>query len=49
MIEKWFFGHFLAETEKSLLAFIALWAAQSSAQTRIHNAILVIDTSKFIG
>ena len=29
----------------SLLAFIALSAAQSSAQTRIHNAILVIDTS----
>ena len=28
-----------------LLAFIALSAAQSSAQTRIHNAILVIDTS----
>ena len=27
-----------------LLAFIALLAAQSSAQTRIHNAILVIDT-----
>ena len=29
----------------SLLAFIALSAAQSTAQTRIHNAILVIDTS----
>ena len=29
----------------SLLAFIALSAAQSSAQTRIHSAILVIDTS----
>ena len=28
-----------------LLAFIALAAAQSSAQTRIHSAILVIDTS----
>ena len=28
----------------SLLAFIALSAAQSSAQTRIHSAILVIDT-----
>ena len=30
---------------KSLLAFIALSAAQSTAQTRIHSAILVIDTS----
>ena len=30
---------------EALLAFIALSAAQSSAQTRIHNAILVIDTS----
>ena len=29
----------------SLLAFIALSPAQSSAQTRIHSAILVIDTS----
>ena len=29
----------------TLLAFIALSAAQSSAQTRIHSAILVIDTS----
>ena len=29
----------------SLLAFIALSAAQSSAQTRIHSAILVTDTS----
>ena len=28
-----------------LLAFIALSAAQSSVQTRIHSAILVIDTS----
>ena len=28
-----------------LLAFIALSAAQSSAQKHIHNAILVIDTS----
>ena len=28
----------------SLLAFIALSAIQSSAQTRIHSAILVIDT-----
>ena len=28
-----------------LLAFIALSAAQSSAQTHIHNAIVVIDTS----
>ena len=37
----------LADTCKcvdSLLAFIALSAAQSSAQTHIHNAILVIDT-----
>ena len=30
---------------KSLLAFIALSAAKSSAQTRIHSAILVINTS----
>ena len=28
-----------------LLAFIALSAAQSSAQTPIHSAILVIDTA----
>ena len=28
----------------TLLAFIALLAAQSYAQTRIHSAILVIDT-----
>ena len=40
---------------KTLLAFITLSAAQSSAQTRIHSAILFIDTSnnhsynKFIG
>ena len=31
--------------QKTLLAFIALSAAQSSAQIRIHSAILVIDTS----
>ena len=31
--------------QKTLLAFIALSAAQSSAQTRIQSAILVIDTS----
>ena len=31
--------------KRALLAFIALLAAQSSAQTRIHSAILVIDTS----
>ena len=30
---------------KSLLAFIALLAAQSSVQTHIHNAIVFIDTS----
>ena len=30
---------------KSSLAFIALSAAQSSAQTHIHSAIVVIDTS----
>ena len=36
---------FVVNLHKSLLAFIALSAAQSSAQTRIHNAILVIDTS----
>ena len=30
---------------QALLAFIALSAAQSSAQTRIHSAILIIDTS----
>ena len=29
----------------ALLAFIALSAAQSSAQTHIHSAIVVIDTS----
>ena len=29
----------------TLLAFIPLSAAQSSAQTRIHSAIVVIDTS----
>ena len=29
----------------SLLAFIALLAVQSPEQTRIHDAILVIDTS----
>ena len=29
----------------SLLAFIALSAAQSSAQTQIHSTIVVIDTS----
>ena len=29
----------------ALLAFIALSAAQSSAQTHIHNAIVVVDTS----
>ena len=29
----------------SLLAFMALSAAQSSAQTHIHSAILVIDIS----
>ena len=28
-----------------LIAFIALSAAQSSAQTHIHSAILAIDTS----
>ena len=33
------------DLRKLLLAFIALSAAQSSAQTRIHSAILVIDTS----
>ena len=31
--------------QTTLLAFIALSAAQSSAQTHIHSAILVIDTS----
>ena len=30
---------------KTLLAFIALSSAQSSAQTRIHSAIMVTDTS----
>ena len=30
---------------ETLLAFIALSAAQSTAQTCIHSAILVIDTS----
>ena len=30
---------------KLLPAFVTLSAAQSSAQTRIHSAILVIDTS----
>ena len=29
----------------TLVAFIALSTAQSSAQTRIHSAVLVIDTS----
>ena len=33
------------EMHKTLLAFIALSAAKSPAQTRIQNAILVIDTS----
>ena len=33
------------ELNHTLLAFIALSAAQSSAQTRIHSAILVSDTS----
>ena len=32
-------------SSQALLAFIALLAAQSPAQTRIHSAILVIDTS----
>ena len=32
-------------TIATLLAFIALSAAQSSAQTHIHSAIVVIDTS----
>ena len=31
--------------EGTLLAFIALSATQSSAQTHIHSAIMVIDTS----
>ena len=37
--------HPFHQAHDSLLAFIALSAAQSSAQTRIHTAILVIDTS----
>ena len=35
----------LSEISTSLLAFIALSAAQSSAQTHIHSTIVVIDTS----
>ena len=35
----------MAKAWHPLLAFIALSAAQSSAQRRIHGAILVIDTS----
>ena len=37
--------HHSKPKDKSLLAFIALSAAQSSAQTHIHSAIVVIDTS----
>ena len=37
--------HVICPVMFSLLAFIALSVAQSSAQTRIHSDILVIDTS----
>ena len=44
----------IAKSVMALLTFIALWAVQSSAQTRIYSAILVIEyptmphTIKFI-
>ena len=47
----WVFNEIIPQTCHSvvlfvtLLAFIALSTAQSSAQTRINSAILVIDTS----
>ena len=38
-------SHGWKSKQDTLLAFIVLSAEQSSAQTRIHSAILVIDTS----
>ena len=38
-------GQIMYKNLLSLLTFMALSAAQSSAQTHIHSAILVFDTS----